>query len=343
MLSLLLTILKIIGTLLLILILTIIVLLVIVLFVPIRYEIRSTKKNNIIAFAKIHWLLHIVRAEVTYHDSLQYTVKVFWFRLLNSSDETSAKNNKNQKKKSKRDSKQNRKASKNPKNADKNGDNIKRINSINNINSEINTDINEKINTDINENIKKDLENKNISSNKTSKEKTDYIESNQEERNANKAGIRNPFLKLKQKCSDVIYKIRYTFKSICDKIKKVTEDAAYWKRMTEDPKCKAALKEAWKQLIHVLKSIRPRKLQAEIVLGTQDPGTLGNIMAWYGMFYPFYSYHIQLYPEFDRVIFEYDAYLKGRIRIFTILFAGVRLYFNKDIKYVIALFNREEK
>ena len=57
--SIILTILKILGIILLVLIITVFILLFIILFVPIRYEIKSTKKDKIQARARMHWFFHI--------------------------------------------------------------------------------------------------------------------------------------------------------------------------------------------------------------------------------------------------------------------------------------------
>ena len=317
MLSIILTILKILGIILLVLIITVFILLFIILFVPIRYEIKSTKKDKIQARARMHWFFHILRAEVTYQETLKYSVKALWFTFIDSSVEDDSGTKSDQETKDKKKF-------------------------IHSKNTEYNKDNKDK--KDKKDNNESDLLEPVSSGDKKIRK---YKNNEESDENTNKKAKNSAVVhlihKIKHKVHILIRKIRYTFNGICDKIKKVTQDIAYWKQLTEDPKCKAALKEAWKQMIRVLKSIRPRKFQADIILGTQDPSTLGQIMAWYGIFYPIYSYHIQIYPEFERVIFEYDAYLKGKITIFTILLAGIRLYFNKDIKYVIALFNREDK
>ena len=78
-----LTILKIIGIILLVLIGILVLLLLLLLFVPLRYRLHVSRKGDVLeADGRMTWLLHLLRADMTYIDSQGTAViRVFGFRV----------------------------------------------------------------------------------------------------------------------------------------------------------------------------------------------------------------------------------------------------------------------
>lgn len=91
---------------------------------------------------------------------------------------------------------------------------------------------------------------------------------------------------------------------------------------------------AKKVILKLLKSIRPRKGQLVLHIGTGDPASTGQICGFYGMIYPFVGKYVILNPEFSDTIYEGEFYLKGRI--YGIVFIKVLLIalFHKDLRYI---------
>ena len=323
-------ILKIIGILLLTLFAIIIIMLLLILFVPIRYEIKSEKNGTLYAKARVHWLLHIISTEFDYEKTGSYWVKIFGIRIIDS-HKTNMNSNHKKKKKKTRISK-------------------RKAEEINNDVSQMNTDSYDSdeptvtTGTERIENIEKKSKDQ---KNKDQKSK-DRKSKNRKSKNKKHNGIKskesnNIFKKIAKRIHHLSTKIQYTIKSICDKIKNTWNDVQYYKSILTNPNLKPAVAVAWKQIKKILNSIKPRKFKIHMQIGTQDPSTLGEIMAWYGIFYPIYTYHIQIYPDFEKEVFLYSAFLKGRIRIFTIIKVLFILYFDKHIREIIALLKREEK
>lgn len=75
---------KIIGIILLVLILLIIFLLLVVLFVPIRYRIRGNYDQKPEGDFHIHWLLHIISFKGIYSEEFFYTLRVFGIKIMDS-------------------------------------------------------------------------------------------------------------------------------------------------------------------------------------------------------------------------------------------------------------------
>ena len=77
MISVLLTLLKIIGIVLLSLLGLFLVLLLIVLFVPVRYRIKGYYKDEFVCHGKITWLLHLVSVSIDYDKEAATAIRIF--------------------------------------------------------------------------------------------------------------------------------------------------------------------------------------------------------------------------------------------------------------------------
>ena len=87
-----------------------------------------------------------------------------------------------------------------------------------------------------------------------------------------------------------------------------------------------------KKLIgHVL----PRKLIGYVRFGLDDPGYTGRVLAAVAPFYPKYGRYFSVQPDFEELVLEGKAELKGRVYLFYVAFIGIRAILNKNTKYVI--------
>ncbi len=151
------------------------------------------------------------------------------------------------------------------------------------------------------------------------------------------------FSKIKNKILAIIEKIKYTITSIYDKIKNIAETVSYYKQVLDDKENRAMYKRVWERIVKVLKSIRPRKLQADLLVGTGSPDTTGYICALYGMLIPVFGEHVNFVSDFEEKVFEGHVYAKGKITIFTILVQALKLFFDKQIRIFISQLKREDK
>ena len=78
------------------------------------------------------------------------------------------------------------------------------------------------------------------------------------------------------------------------------------------------------------------------MFGFEDPSVTGQILAVAGMTCPIHKNRIELRPVFDKKIFETDVKLRGRIRLVVILKEGLELYFDKNVKYMIKAWKKED-
>jgi hypothetical protein len=137
------------------------------------------------------------------------------------------------------------------------------------------------------------------------------------------------------KIADVFKKIKFTFEKICDTIKTIRDNIDYYIRLLNLESTKAAFELCKKQIFKLLKLLCPRKYHVNLHLGFNDPSTMGEVMAVYGILYPWHRGKIEILPEYDVAVMEGGFYIKGRICVVSIIKAACIVYFNKNVKLFI--------
>ena len=141
--------------------------------------------------------------------------------------------------------------------------------------------------------------------------------------------------KVRKKKESLSEKIRCSIQKIFDKIKDIYELKEKIMSYVRAEAHKKAFQKLLKELLRLLKKLKPKKLNANIEFGFEDPYTTGSILAYASMLYPFYGDNISIKPNFEEDIFKGDVYLKGRIRISYFANMGIRLILNKNIRLTI--------
>ena len=91
----------------------------------------------------------------------------------------------------------------------------------------------------------------------------------------------------------------------------------------------------------VLKELKPDRVEVDLVFGTGDPASTGEVLAVCGMLYPVFGPKVRIAGDFERAHLEGYVFIKGKIRAFTFLRVAWKLYRNKDIRTLIKLFKKE--
>ncbi|MCR5774369.1 MAG: DUF2953 domain-containing protein [Lachnospiraceae bacterium] len=129
----------------------------------------------------------------------------------------------------------------------------------------------------------------------------------------------------KEPVSERFEKIKYKITSLYVKIKRIIY-------MINDERDQRAVQELLLRLKKLLWHIRPRKLNANLDLGLGNPASTGEIVGIIYSFYPVYTDHLHLNPDFDQKVIKGDAFLKGHVQLIFVLIALARVYFDKDIR-----------
>ena len=89
------------------------------------------------------------------------------------------------------------------------------------------------------------------------------------------------------------------------------------------------------QLKRLFKEIKPKKYDINVHFGFEEPDVTGKVLMYIAVFYGLTGLNINIKPEFEEKIFEGDCYLKGRIRVITLLSIALKVYKNKRFKQII--------
>ena len=141
-------------------------------------------------------------------------------------------------------------------------------------------------------------------------------------------------------------KIRYTIRKICDKIKYILKNISFYKELWNDPDTKGLLQHAGKRIGHILKRLRPRKLEVNARVGTGSPDTTGYLYGIYGMILPKLGKGVCITPDFEQAILEGDFKASGHFTIACVLFHSARLLMDKrlqQLKHKIRTFQKNQK
>lgn len=138
-------------------------------------------------------------------------------------------------------------------------------------------------------------------------------------------------------------KIIYTIRSFCDKIKKILKDIDYYKELMLEDNTKLLFSQLLKRLTIILKSIRPRRMIGEIIVGTGSPDTTGYIMAVYGILITICGKNFIVTPDFENKILEGHLKIKGRLIIAVLAFHILMAVLDRKLHIFLKKFKREEK
>lgn len=309
MISILLMILKILGIFLLVVLGIILLLVLLILFVPVRYKITAYRKAAeeppVTAGIKATWLFHILNAAFSYPEAAYVRIRVFCFTIFR----TDKSREKSPRQKEKEESGEQKKAQ--------------------------NQEAFENQEAD-QEQPKTEAVQKPQAEQEMHKEQADFKEGKYQEEES-KAKPADFFKKL----WSMLKNIKYTIIKICDKIKHIVKNIRYYIKIIKSDTFKRAWTVCSGQVFSLLKSIFPGKLKGNLLIGTGDPASTGQVLAIYGMLYPLIGNHIVITPDFEQQILEGELLIKGKITVFQAVKTAWIVYFNKDLRRLIKLFKRE--
>lgn len=326
MLSVLLTIVKVIGIILLILFLLLLFLSAIVLLVPVRYRADAKKTDEITASCRLHWLLGILSFRFQYmqgefHSEFRIC-GILWKRKETAAEEAVSEA-----------------AEKGTEDALTTGRDlvkeapVEESGQVEAGTEDVEAEENGTVEADPNESEVEETEAKETGE-QDSAQKT--VKKKKKKRTA--SGLRSVWNRFLVK----LQKIRYTIKDICGKILQTKEQFFEYLDIWRADETQAAFAKCRKELERLFHHIRPQKLKGRLLLGTGDPALTGEISGVLSMFYPYYGNHILIEQDFDRAVFEGELFIKGRIRAGTLCVIAARLYFDKNVRKLIKLFRKEK-
>ncbi len=146
---------------------------------------------------------------------------------------------------------------------------------------------------------------------------------------------------LKARICNTIEKIKDKVKQIIEKIKNIRELAAYYINLLKEKDTTRLLSKIFTGSGKLLKSIRPRKIKGQILLGTGSPDTTGYAMAVYGILSPYLGQNLVLTPDFEDKVFKGRLFVKGRIIVGILLIHASKIALDRRLHSFLKKLKRE--
>ena len=331
MLHIILGILKIIGFLLLLIFLLLLLIVLTVLFVPIRYQVLGDLHEDIFIEGKVTWLLRLVSLVVSFRDrKLEYSVKVFGIHVVKSESsdrtKTSAKNIKSGTKKDEAFSEEDEgiepeilmneevQVSTEPPKKKEKIQNQTKPEQVENVEKEV--PVLEEIP------VQADL-------------KKEAIKQGHVKEASPKQSVGEKIRKIIQKIKDVIEAIKDKIRNIHQTIENLKKKAAKVKKFLDAKETKNTLHHLKCEIFYLLRHIRPRKLEGNLRLGLDDPGSTGQILGYLSIIQGITGNHLQVEGVFEKKVTEGNVFLKGHIRLCHFIKILLSLLFDKNVRITI--------
>jgi len=304
MLSVLLTVLKIIGLVLLALLCILLALFLLILFVPIKYKAvgeYKDKKPDILL--NVSYLLHIVSVSFTFKDKKpEFYVKIFGFRL--------------KKKKVNQNKSKNNKEISNSEQTNKEVISKKEVNLLKEDNSQKEVILSKK---DISEKVDSSDEDTSVKEDNIAKEDISSENNTTAENNETK---------------------KISFK---DKLSNTKKDAEFYINLIKSDYFKNTFAVIRHRVGKILKSILPKRGKINLWLGFENAGTTGEIVGIYKALYAYIGHVVKLNSYYDRECTDVDFNIKGRIYIFILAFHGLCILLNKNVLKILRILKKRKK
>ncbi len=114
----------------------------------------------------------------------------------------------------------------------------------------------------------------------------------------------------------------------------IREKLAKWLEVLQRERTKIAVGKAKRQIVRLLKQILPRKWNAYVEFGFDDPAVTGQILGYYWMLIGVWGGHFICVPDFEHKVFSGNIEAKGRIQVFQLIYAAYQFMFDKDLVYL---------
>ena len=290
------TVLKILGILLAAVLGILLFLMVLVLFVPVRYQADAGLGEETRVSAKISWLLHVFGVQVRYMEgTLSVKLRLLWF--LSFPLYPAKEKRAGQQKEKEKKKKEKRKEKSKQKEAP--------------------------------------LSDAETAEKTEKKERSDIPETGDANIAAPVAVPKRKTNSRMEKRPGILEKLKYTFRMICVKITDIRANWKYYTDMLKKEEVKNAFSLCRRQLMGLLRHAAPRKLSGDLTIGLEDPATTGQLYGLYCALGCLHRYRIAVTPDFEQKILKGTIRLRGHVRGIHLLILGLKLLFDKNIRYLI--------
>lgn len=137
---------------------------------------------------------------------------------------------------------------------------------------------------------------------------------------------------LYQKICDKIERVKDTFPRFCDKMKALMRKKERLSAFITNETHKSAFHKVLAEFRRFLGYLHPKRLEAEIEFGFEDPALTGYTLAWISLIYPMFGEYVEIQPDFHHRILKGNLLAEGKIRILYVLIPAWNLIWDKNVR-----------
>lgn len=321
-------ILKIIGIILLSLLGFILLALALVIFYPVSYNIRASYDEELCAKVKVHWLFHLISVTLNYGEAGKKCIlRIFGIPIADFLNPKPKKEKKNKEKKKAAKKKKKEK----PLKGKKSGKDVE--------SGRIDKSESAALDHDLEEYVSGQKED---SPPYNAGEEAAYEKEGASLEDAEKiSGWRRIFIIIREKITGFFSKMKKLIQSIVQKISgiyhkgmRIKEKAQKWIDVLTRERTKLAINKAKVQICGLLKHVMPRKWNAYLQFGFEDPKTTGQLYGYYWMFIGVWNEHFICVPDFENKVLKGTVWAKGHVQAMKLLYVAFKFMFDKDLVYL---------
>lgn len=138
----------------------------------------------------------------------------------------------------------------------------------------------------------------------------------------------------------LLVRLKFTFRKFCDRIKSIKDNKNRFFEFIKDEENKKVFKLIKRQVFALLRCVRPRRLQGNLEVGFEDPSLTGYFLGFISMWYPIYYKSFSIRGNFETVIIKGNIFLKGRIRVISLLIISLKLLMDKNFRKMIRIIKK---
>lgn len=131
--------------------------------------------------------------------------------------------------------------------------------------------------------------------------------------------------------------------SVLERVKEIWAMITHYIEVLKEEDTKDLISHFFGVVGTILKRIRPRKLEADVIFGFDSPDITGKIYGLLCMLYPYYGNDIHITPDFENTVIVGKVFSRGRVHIYVLLWNALRLLVNKKLFKVIHKFKNGGK
>lgn len=144
------------------------------------------------------------------------------------------------------------------------------------------------------------------------------------------------FTRIGKKFDHFVLAVKDKIEAVIRKLHRMKDKTEQYKKFVRAGTTKQAFQVLKQNVVLLLKHLNPTKIKGQVTYGSGDPASTGKQLGYLSLILPLYYNKIDITPDFSQKILEGDIFIKGRIRVYNILYYCCKVYFNKYVKRSMA-------